>query len=165
MIRPICLFVLVSLIGGCAASGPQFSTVPAVQLQENESALLVYRPSKFEGSGNYPTFRVDEGQCFELRDGGFFRFITTPGNHTITLVKETKGKPLAEPVDLEVALLSQDVVFVRYEVNLEDFFAISLAGTAVASGTFSHNFVLVDNDVGSNEIVRTRYQTEPAPCD
>ena len=159
------LLALAFLVSGCSAKGPLYSTIPPVQPRDNEAVLYVYRPGKFEGSANYPTFRLDDGQCFELRNGGFFQFLTTSGHHTITLVKETIGNPLEEPVDLEIELPNQEAVFVRYEVDLNNAFIVPLAGGGIVSGTFSHRFVLVDNDEGSSEIVITKYQTQNAPCE
>jgi hypothetical protein len=80
--RNLLLLILLTLLGGCSATGKPF--VRLDNPGEKEARLYVYRPAHLAQSGIYPTVSLDSKPVGDLKNGGYLTFLVPSGNHSLS---------------------------------------------------------------------------------
>ena len=92
-IRPL-VFLAVALVGmsvmsGCATSGPKFSKVE--HIPEGKGLIYIYRPSSFKGGGVFYDVYAKDKVVTTLRNGGYFPYFADLGENEIWAKTEAKS--------------------------------------------------------------------------
>jgi hypothetical protein len=83
---PVALFIL--LLSGCATLGPKFEAAPGTPA--DKAMIYVYRESGFVGGGASYMVRINDADISTLPAGGYFAYLSTPGEVEISARTEAK---------------------------------------------------------------------------
>jgi hypothetical protein len=83
---PVALFIL--LLSGCATLGPKFEAAP--EGSADKAMIYVYREAGFIGGGVSYMVRVNDADVSTLPAGGYFLYLSTPGEVEISAKTEAK---------------------------------------------------------------------------
>jgi hypothetical protein len=87
--RYLCFSVIIFLLIGCVATGPQFTELaPAPQ---DSSYLYFYRPSQKSTETIYPTVLLNDSDVGALKAGGYLLIPLKPGNNVISTSRGLMG--------------------------------------------------------------------------
>ncbi len=83
------LFLFVSILSGCATTGPQYSSIkPSIPVIEYEKGrIFFYRPSSL-GAAIIPNVLLNNEKVGEAKSWGFFYVDRSPGNFEVLLSTE-----------------------------------------------------------------------------
>jgi hypothetical protein len=82
-LRVLFLLCLATLFAGCAAKGPLFSGFQPVP--EGQAEVVVYRPDLFRAGGETINVAFDRRAIGSLKNAGWLRISTVPGEHALEL--------------------------------------------------------------------------------
>src|SRR5579859_3354821 len=100
MLRLKEVFVIASVLVGCAHSGPRFELRPAV---DKESAVVyLYRQSSFFGAALHPDVFVDGVAWGTIDNGGYARFELPAGRHLLKVETRQDLNHGAASLELEM---------------------------------------------------------------
>lgn len=90
----VALFVLIgglmlSVAGGCSASGPAFT--PVADVPAGKGVVYVYRPYRFFGSAVTYAVRTGDKVIATARNGGYLYYIADPGELEIWAETEARS--------------------------------------------------------------------------
>lgn len=134
----ISTFVTV-LLTGCGASGPAFKPIDAPT--DGRGVVYIYRQSSGLGAGVHGTVRANSTPVTDMKNGGYFPYVGTPG-----------------PVKFEVTTEATNDATVNLEAGIEKFLKVT-----VGMGFFVGHLHLteVSPEIGKKEIADTKL-LEPA---
>jgi len=88
--RFLVLATLFLIVQGCASLGPVYQA-ESVAVPSDKSLVYIYRPNKFTGSGITYYVYADEKIATKLYNGGYFPYISEPGNVKFWAKTESKS--------------------------------------------------------------------------
>jgi hypothetical protein len=135
---------LVSLLGGCVASGQHFKVEAK---PDSKSALLyVYRPTTILGIGNpdVPFIHLDGRRLGRIRIGGYLAVPIAPGRHKLTTTESLLGNDTGRVRgDGVVAAPAGSTVYLRYTEGIKAIVPIPLpvGVILISQGNYVFEFV------------------------
>lgn len=87
----VLLAVVVLIASGCAATGKPFEPVALPAADANKAVVYIYRPSAFAGSAISYTVNANKTPLFKLVNGGYYPYVTNPGEVEIWAETEAKS--------------------------------------------------------------------------
>jgi hypothetical protein len=112
--------ILVSVLSGCAATGPQFK--PEDPPTMNQSLLYIYRPEARDLQVRAAVFSINDQELIELKSGGYTSVKLPPGTYKVRQTwKPWPGdyKEVREPLDVYLNLSSGKTYFLEFRVRSE----------------------------------------------
>lgn len=80
-IRIVCLIAVVTITTVSCASGPKFE--PIHEVSPDKALIYIYRPPGLRGSAFSPEINIEDQVKFYLQKGGYYPYLSTPGEVTI----------------------------------------------------------------------------------
>lgn len=110
--KQVLTLIIVTLISGCVASGPQFQKV---QLEENGSSVVYfYRTFDKTFAGAKANFYVDDKKVIELLYKGYTYVQLSPGNYTVKQSWESVTSTTDGP-EIEITVRENESLYIVVE--------------------------------------------------
>ncbi|MGF1736843.1 DUF2846 domain-containing protein [Photobacterium satsumensis] len=140
----VCLLMI--LLSGCVATGPSFTKI--IELEDDGSAIYLYRPSTIVNSGMAPDVYINGVKYSKLNDGGYQVYNLEPGSYQVVidgnLLTWFHGRS-----EVNVNLLERQTVYIRLGDHVGD---VSGFGFAVTGAIFTE----VDESLAKKELMDTK---------
>lgn len=147
--KRLLLFLVILVISGCSATGPQFR--PETSIENDYALVYLYRPSMLKGGGITPPVFIDNQELFDLPNNGYAVLKLTEGKHVIE-TREDGNFLLTDAVGkAEIIVEKNTVYYVKWLPFLADFGVVPL-GTPIAYGYFEGSFYPMSKDIALKEI-------------
>lgn len=145
-----------SLLTGCVASGPV--GYRKLDTQAKQSALYVFRPSKFAASGIKADITLDGKIVGEIPNGSYLAAFASPGHHIIEAKFSTLNSLWYRDAKLEVDLPVDARKYVLFDITMTSLTVIAGAGTG---SSWSTGLSEVDEEQAIEVIQNLRINNEP----
>ena len=147
----VAVVYILTLLTGCAASGPLFEGV--VPPDKGMTTLYVYRPNNIKLGGSYPMTIIDGKEMGYLKNGGYIRADLDPGKHKIQLRKSFNwSTTLTTDLDME----RNKIYYLKLLVDVDGSIGSDHAGKAVVSHKYYRAIAFVKEAQAIKELPETR---------
>jgi hypothetical protein len=157
--RRIAVLMLVSLLLGCVASGPEFQA--ELKRPEGDRArLYVYRPHTIIGiaAADVPIIHLDGQRLTRIRIGGYLMVPISPGQHKLTTTQSLLGNDTGRVRGETTFMASAGaIIYLRYTESFKDATPIILPkGGAILESSGDYRFELVPEPEALAELAKTK---------
>ena len=159
MHRIVVIFLTLTILVGCGATGPKFTAGESPEVGPNEVLLVVYRPETVIGIGNFdvPILHLDDRRLTRMRIGGHIMLVTSTGRHILRTTESLFGKDTDTTrgrADFEGR--GGGTVYFRYTESFESIMAFPIGDVIYVTSTGKYIFDPVSEAVALQELLRTR---------
>jgi hypothetical protein len=145
----IIALILLSLIAGCAATGPTFT--PATDLSDSAAIIYVYRPARAANSGGYPLITLNSEVKGPLKNAGYLAIRVPAGTHVVEQQYSVWNWDMrAKPVVIEAKPKRR--YFIKLDTDVSSALALPAGSFTMISITRNLYFGQVDDKTGMTEI-------------
>ena len=118
------------LLSGCSATGEKFSK--ATLINEQSATVYFMRQGKLLGAAGCRDIHIDNKKIGCIKNAGFLKVATFPGNNLITFPKITESD-WANETSVALEVESGKLYFLEWTHELEDFYIVP-AGAVIITG-------------------------------
>lgn len=143
--RSVLVSIALFLLGGCAATGPQFTEHKPPK--QEESRIYFYRPYSMVAQGGGPAITIDEKKVVTLLNKGYTVAYVPPGQHRIG-AKGNIWNWAFKDLEISITTAPGSTHYVRI---IPGYLGSSVVGDTVTT-SFSQAFSVVENGIARKEI-------------